>query len=117
MRYRALSPTGDYTFGQNLQNFLHNTPAAVAQAVKTRLGLTQGEWFLDNTAGTPWNTQILGAGTQNIYDLAIQNEILGTQGVTAILDYASNLNRSTRALTVTATINTQYGQTKVTTTL
>ncbi len=113
MRYRALSPTGDYTFGQNLQNFLYDTAAAVAQAVKTRLGLVQGEWFLDNTVGTPWNTQILGAGTQNMYDLALQNVILGTEGVTEITQYSSNLNRATRALAVNATIDTIYGATTI----
>jgi hypothetical protein len=112
MRYRTLDANGDYTFGQQGGNFLVNTPAAVAQAVKTRLGLRRGEWFLDNTAGTPYD-EILGKGTDATRDLAIQQEILGTQGVTGIAEYASFLN-ATRQFTVAATIDTIYGQTTIT---
>ena len=108
MRYRALSPTGDFTIGQSAANFLVNSPAAVAQAVKTRLGLATGEWFLDTTDGTPYSTQILGTNTQGMYDSAIQERILGTPGVTGIVSYYSGLD-SKRVLTVEVTINTQYG--------
>jgi hypothetical protein len=65
MRYRTLDANGDYTFGQNGANFLVNSPAAVGQAVLTRVKLMQGEWFLDQTAGTPYDTEILGAGTES----------------------------------------------------
>ena len=114
MRYRTLSPTGDYTWGENGSNFLVDSPAAVAQAIQTRLKLISGEWFLDQTAGTPYNTEILGAGTQSTRDLAIQTVILETQGVTEIADYASYLDPSTRQFTVAAVVNTQYGQTTIT---
>jgi hypothetical protein len=114
MRYRTLDANGDYTFGQAGQNFLVDEPAAVAQAIQTRLKLIQGEWFLDQTVGTPYNTQILGAGTESTRDLAIQTVILETQGVTEIVDYASFLDPSTRQFTVAATVNTQFGQTTIT---
>jgi len=114
MRYRALDSNSDYSFGQNGANFLVDSPAAVAQAISTRLKLIQGEWFLDQTAGTPYNTQILGAGTESTRDLAVQTVILGTQGVTEITDYASNFDPSTRAFTVAATVNTQFGPTTIT---
>lgn len=113
MRYRIEDANGDYTFGQGDGNFYVNSPAAVAQAVKTRLGLMQGEWFLDNTAGTPYN-QILGKGTDSTRDLAIQQVILNTEGVTSIAEYASFLSSKTRQFTVAATINTIYGQTTIT---
>lgn len=112
MRYRKLSPTGDYVFGQGSNEFLVNSPEAVGQAVKTRLGLASGEWFLDSQEGTPYATQILGEGTQTLYDIAIQNRILGTEGVTSIATYGSYLSPQ-RALTVECTINTLYGTTTV----
>lgn len=115
MRYRALSPTGDYTFGQGEANFLINSPAAVAQSVLTRLRLWEGEWFLDQTVGTPYTQQILGYNTENIRDLAIQQEVLNTPGVTSITNYSSSVDPNTRALTVTMSINTQYGPTIVST--
>ena len=108
-----LDANGDYTFGVGGGNFLIDSPAAVAQAVKTRLGLIQGEFFLDVTAGTPYN-QVLGAGTESTRDLALQTVILETQGVNEILDYASYLDPKTRAFTVAATIDTIYGQTTIT---
>lgn len=105
-----MSPTGDYVFGQGAAQFLVNTPEAVAQAVRTRLALWAGEWFLDLTEGTPYDTQILGTNTQSLYDQAIQDRILGTQGVVSIDEYYSVLD-ATRNLTVNATITTLYGTT------
>lgn len=113
MRYRTLSPTGDYTFGQNGTNFLVNSPEAVAQAVKTRLALAMGEWFLDLSYGTPYQSKILGAGRVSTYDSAIQDVILNTQGVTAIIQYNSKVDPNTRAATVFVVIDTQYGSATV----
>lgn len=112
MRYRKLDTNGDYVFGQGPKEFFVNSPETVGQAVKTRLALMQGEWFLDRTQGTPYNTQILGAGTQSVYDQAIQEVVLNTQGVTEIQEYTSSLD-SNRNLTVVMLINTIYGQTTI----
>lgn len=112
MRYRILSSNDDYVFGQGPAEFLVDTPATVGQAVRTRLRLSQGEWFLDATDGTPYLTEILGEGTQSLYDSAIKERVLETPGVTSIDDYSSTLDQS-RALTVTMTISTLYGQTTI----
>jgi hypothetical protein len=114
MRYRKLDSNFDYVLGQGPQEFLVNSPACVAQAVRTALLLHQGEWFLDVTAGMPWETQVLGYGTQSLYDRAIKNCILGVQGVQAILEYDSSLDSATRGLTVNVVLSTNYGQTPVT---
>lgn len=117
MRYRKLSPDGDYSFGQQQADFYRNVPEAVAQAVLTRLELFTGQWFLDNQEGTPWRTDVLGKYTADVYDSVIQARILDTEGVTQIDAYSSNRNPDTRALSVTTTIDTIYGQTTITTTL
>lgn len=106
-RVRALSSTGDYTFGQSASNFLANDAAMVAQNIGTRLRLLQGEWFLDVTQGTAYATAILGKGTKLLYDQAIKARILGTVGVNAIISYSSAV--VDRQLEVTATVNTIYG--------
>lgn len=115
MRYRALDGNGDMTFGASQANFHANTPEGVAQAVVTRLALLLEEWFLDSTEGTPWRTEILGPRTRPTYDAAIRARILGTQGVTAITAYASQL--AGRDLGVQATIDTIYGPAPVSTVL
>lgn len=113
MIYRKLDSTGDYVFGAGLGNFYKNQVEAVAQAVKTRLGLVRGEWFLNINAGTPYSTQILGAGMISKYDQAIKQVIAQTTGVLAIVAYASNVDRATRKATITCTINTRYGVTTI----
>lgn len=117
MLYRKLDANKDYTFGMQAGNFYKNTPQAIGQAVETRLGLIQGEWFLDITAGTPYNSRILGAGTVSQYDRAIQEVILQTQGVTGLVSYTSSVDPTTRAASVECTIDTIYGQTTVNATI
>lgn len=112
MRYRPLSPSGDYTIGQV---FLANSPQCVAQAVETRLKLWLGEWFLDTSDGTPWPS-VLGKINGKNPDAYIKQRILSTQGVTSIVSYSGTFTGSARAYSVTATINTLYGQATVTAT-
>lgn len=102
MLYRAMDANGDYQLGV----FLNNTPAAVGQAVLTRLRLWRGEWFLDITDGTPYIQDILGFNTS--YDLEIQSIILNTPGVSGISGYSSSVN-SQRRLSVNCTVDTVYG--------
>lgn len=108
LRVRALDANGDFLFGQGVSEFLIDSPEAVAQSVRTRLALAAGEWFLDMTEGTPYNTKILGEGTRDLYDQAIRERILGTPGVESIDEYLSTLDN--RQLAVVVIINTQFGQ-------
>ena len=117
MKYRLIDANGDYVFGKGDSEFLVNSPSCVAQAIQAALGLTLGEWFLDVTLGVPYMTQILGAGTMQTYDAAIQIAILNTQGVSSLEFYASGVNPNTRAMAASAVVNTNYGQTVVSTTL
>jgi len=109
MRYRKLDPNGDYTFGQQGANFYQNNPDAVAQAIKTNLGLIQGEWFLDVTLGTPYATRILGMGRLTTYDQAIKETILNTLGVRSISNYTSRYDPGKRAASCSCTVDTIYG--------
>lgn len=109
MRYRQMTPDGDYVFGYGT-NFLTNTPEAVAQAVLTRLRLYAGEWFLDTREGLDLD-HVLGYGTQTTRDREVQQRILGTAGVTGIAAYSSEV--SGRGFSVSATIDTLYGQTTI----
>lgn len=100
MRIRALTASGDYSFGQGGRNFLVDTPATVAQAVQTNLLLHAGEWYLDLLSGMPWETQVLGKYTNSLYDNAVKSQILSTEGVTQIVSYNSFLDANARTLTI-----------------
>jgi hypothetical protein len=116
MRYRKLDATGDYTLGTG-SDFHVDTPAAVSQAILTRLRLIAGEWFLDTTDGTPWRTEILGKYSAAAYDSVLKGRILGTEGVSSIDSYSSSIDSATRKLKVSATVTTIYGQATLQTTL
>lgn len=114
MRYRREDADGDYTFGQGDNTWLINSPDAVAQAVKTRFALWYGQWFLDTTEGTPWIQSVLGKQKPEIYNMAIRQRILDTSGVNSITSFDTTVNGTTRRVTFTATIDTIYGTTTVT---
>lgn len=114
MKYRALDANGDYQFGRS-GILLIDSPAAVAQAIDTRLRLWTGDWFLDLQEGTPYEGQILAYGTQGTRDQVLKARILETQGVEELLAYQSSVNG--RSMTVQATVRTRYGQETINTTL
>jgi hypothetical protein len=108
MRIRKVDQNGDYVFGGGQAAFLQNSPDAVGLLVKARLHLWQGQWWLNTDYGTPYEQQVLGRRTEGLRDPALQARILDTQGVTEIKAYTSVLDRQTRALTVSAEIETVY---------
>lgn len=117
-RYRRLSDNladpervgGDMCFGHGAADFLVDDPAAVAQAVLTRLQLWAGEWWLNLAEGTPWLQQILAHPPGgNVPDSAIRARILGTPFVTGLTDYASFYDPTTRSFTVSAKVTTAFG--------
>lgn len=113
MKYRKLDSDGDYSFGHGSTDWWTDVPDAPAQAVHTRLGLWQGEWFLDSREGMPWTTEVLGKYTESTRDVAIKDHILQTEGVTSIEDYYSDLNRDTRFFSGGVTVNTVYGSVSI----
>jgi len=110
MKYRQLSPTGDYQFGHGQADFFVNNANGVAQLILTRLKLFQGEWFLDFTQGTPWEQEIVAVKVpQVVRDTALQTVITQTQGVNNLLSYSSLVDPNTRNMRVAAIVNTIFG--------
>ena len=116
MRVRRMDANGNYVFGSPAgtadpvaNTFWIDQPEGVAQVVLTRLRLLLGEWYGDTSDGTPWATEVLGAGTASTRDVAIRSRILGTPGVTGIENYNSTMIG--RQFSVSMTLNTIYGST------
>lgn len=110
MKYRKLSEDNDMMFGHGEADYYVDSAELVLQAILTRLRLLLGEWFLDTTDGTPWETAVLGKHSKEEYDYAIQERILNTYGVISLSSYSSRLNRETRSLTINFTASTMYGE-------
>jgi hypothetical protein len=110
-------------FGGGAANFYVDEPAAVGQAVQTRLALWRGEWSFDTSQGTPYLDAVIGKHTTQDADQTIQAEVLDTvvplstggtaNGVSGIAKYESNRDTVKRSLSVTMTIDTIYGPTEV----
>ena len=90
-------------------NVQSDTPEVVAQQVRTRLLLWEGEFFLDTSDGTPYLQDIFDPIGITNYDLEIQSRILGTPGVLELLEYTSSVDN--RKLTVNCKISTEFGTT------
>lgn len=117
LRVRALSSTGDMTFGQGSSNYLIDNSAAVCQIIGTRLRLWQTEWFLSLSDGVPYNSQIAGYGNLTMGALILKQQVLSTPGVINIEGWSVNFDAKSRTYTVTGTsINTLFGATNFPTT-
>ena len=114
MRYRKLDENGDFSAGHGTADFFVDQPEAVGQSVLTRLRLWTGEWFLNTDEGTPYREQVLGAHRRQSAGPAIKLRVASTEGVTSVNDFAADYDGEARALTVTAAVDTVYGETELT---
>ena len=109
MRYRKLDESGDMKFGNQQADFHRNTPEGVGQACVTRLKLWLGEWFIDQTEGTPYQQAALGTNKKSTIGPAIRERILGTQNVTSIESFDLVIDADNRKAAISAVINTAFG--------
>ncbi len=84
--------------------------AEVAQAVKIRLRLVLGEWFLDNRLGTdyPGVVWVKGPDLMEVEAL-LRRTILETPGMATLTAYSQAFTTSTRSLSVTFAGTTEDG--------
>lgn len=113
MRYRKLDNDGDFSAGHGSADFFVDQPEAIGQSVLTRLRLWSGEWFLNTDEGTPYREQVLGVRKRQTAGPALKMRVAGTEGVTEVSDFAADYDGDARALTVTATVDTVYGETTI----
>lgn len=111
MKYRKLSPTGDYMFGYGNTSFVSDIEA-VRQAIYTKLKLFQNEWWEDLNDGLPFFEQIAGTYDKNNIDTLIRNRILETPNVTSVKSLDSKISED-RKYSATVEVNTAYGATTV----
>lgn len=78
---------------------------ALAQKLRLRLSMVQGEYYLNTTIGIPYTTRVLvKAPDKVVIDAYFKREILRTVGVAEIKSYSSVYNASTRSLKVSFTV-------------
>jgi hypothetical protein len=114
---RALSPTGEPLQGNGQANFLSDIDA-VAQIIRTRLLLLQGEWWEDLADGTPLFQTVLGGGgdqrSQQAAALVFTQRVLGAPYVNSVSNVTTGWNSATRTFTFTQQANTAFGTITIT---
>jgi len=111
MRVRKLDENNDMCFGSGNSDFVSGENYTT-QRILTVLRLIKGEWFLDLAAGTEWFGKINGEHyNENQVALVIKNAILSVETVSEILEYNQIFNSETRALTITAKVQDNSGNT------
>lgn len=107
MKTRALDSAGDWQFGRGVQSYV-TEKNALMQNVKTRLRQWKNNCFFAMTEGVDY-TNYLDIGQKAALDLDIKRVILQTNGVLRIAEFTSTLDTDSRALTISATIATIFG--------
>ena len=103
---RALNQDGDWTFGGGRSNYLQGN-AAIGQMIKCRILEFTGNCFWSPQSGLDW-PNLYGQKSQEVLTLNISSIILNTIGVKGLVQINVNLNRYTRSLSVSYTVNTVY---------
>lgn len=110
--------TGDVVVGTDLS--LSRGVAGVVQAVRVRIALIAGEWFLDLDAGIPYFERIGVVAAKAIFGqkysqakaiAAFRAAILSTPGVVSVRSLTITFSGLTRALTVLWSAQTAFGDT------
>lgn len=83
----------------------------LAQKIRSRLQLIQGESQLDTEAGLPYFTEIFvkPVDLPRVASL-YKAEILSTDGILELLTFDYDLDNNTRKLTIEFSVNTVYGE-------
>lgn len=114
MRVRAQDSSGDMTFGQSAQNFLVDSPAAVAQIVETTLRLVLGEWYQDLSQGVPYLQGVVGTHSKATADQVLISQITAVDNVTSLTDWDSVIDPVTRKYTsISGKLFTAFGETQL----
>jgi hypothetical protein len=88
---------------------------AIGQDIKSAYQTWKGEYFLDKTVGIDYIKEFLIKNYRpGLIEARLKNLILSRPGVISITYFDTDIDKATRKLTVTATVNTISGNINIT---
>lgn len=105
---RALTPAGDWTFGNGLGDYLQNE-AAVEENILTWLQSWVGNCFFALKDGIDWQNLLDVGQKDNLVD-SIRANLLQRYGVVGVNEMAVVFNPRTRHISITAKIQTIFSR-------
>jgi hypothetical protein len=113
MTFRALTPTGDWIFGNGLGAYA-SQQQAIALNIQTSVLMWAGDCFfaLNGNGLVPWINWLglMNTGNQARLNAALQTLLSGCYGVMSVQSAVVNVNRFTRQFTASYTVTTIYSQ-------
>lgn len=109
MIIRRVDSTNDWNFGKGISDYAVETEA-IMQNIKSRVLSWVGDCFFAPDEGVDWKSR-LDIGQQDLLVQEIKAIILQSFGVVRITEFASTFIGQTRAINITYTIDTIFGQT------
>lgn len=110
MRTLALDPiTGDLALSGG-RPVLVSGADAVAQRLRVRLKLQQGEWVLDRNVGFPWLSVLAAKGSERLLEVLLRRAITTCPGVRSLDRFSLSVDPRTRVAVVTVTATTITGE-------
>lgn len=106
MKFRGLDTNGDWMFGQGLGSYASDA-AALALDIAARVRSRKGNCFFATDDGIDY-TNLLDKGQEQNFIAAMSNYIQQTPGVVKINSVSTNLDRKTRAMSLTYDVQTIF---------
>lgn len=106
---RALDSNNDLIINKGQIKLVSNGDEVV-QHVRTRLQFYLEEWFLDLTSGTPYFQKIFTKPVNLVnIESIIKSRILNTDGVSRLIEFKMDYEKSNRSLSISFSAETEYG--------
>lgn len=108
-RFRNLDEKGDWTFGNGFQNYADQSQSVMLN-IRTRILSFKWDCFFDLEAGIDWFS-LLGRRGDDVFDaieINVRTIILQSLYVKELVDFLMVVDRDTRNLTLSYTVNTIF---------
>lgn len=109
MRDLALNTSGDLDLASRGLRLTARGAEALAQKLRVRLRISQGEWFLDTRVGVPYYTDVMGKQPKGAVEALLRRVIATCPGVAAVERFSFAVNASTRRATLSFTARSADG--------
>ena len=108
MKFRGIDSNGDWQYGQGLGSYAKAVDA-LALDIAARIRSRKGNCFFAVDDGVDY-TNLLEKGRQQDFINGMSNAIMQTEGVVKINSISTDLDRDTRAISLTYDIQTIYSR-------
>jgi hypothetical protein len=97
VRDLALNTSGDLDLVSRRLRLTEQGAEALAQKLRVRLGLAQGDWFMDRRVGVPYYTDVMGKQPAGAAEALLRGVIMTCPGVAALESFTLTRNTDRRA--------------------